>query len=408
MGTQSAIVQNHNNHHAAFLSNRPAFFDGLSPTVQFAILSCGVILFFGLHNYLQEAIMSVSGFRYGVMLGYMEVLGVAVCSLLERTYLIHRELKQHQLLLRDSKSNSNTESEHDHDHNHGRSHYPSAARRVAPMSAYPLLMGCLMASSALSNMSLNFINFPTKVVFRSCKLIPTMLVASIVNKKIFLLSEYACAFAICLGLVLFAAADWDLSPSFHPIGLVMVTLSVCADAILPNAQERLFRMGASRLEVTLYTNCYTLLAMTVSTLLSGDLIGAWRITIQSKELQMYFMIYTFVAYLAISTHMMVVKRFGGVAAVLLATVRKGMTLVLSFVLFPKGFSWFYPVGATLVLGGLLASSLMRMNGKQRKTINGTQSTPTVSAENGQLEMMAANPKMYKQHLSDVEAQPLFR
>jgi len=272
--------------------------------------------------------MNVEGFSYGVMLGYTEVLGVAVCSFIERQY-IRKE-----------------------------------RGRVAPLSAYPLLTCCLMGSSALSNISLNYINFPTKVVFRSCKLIPTMIIASLIHKRLFTPTEYVCALAVCVGLVLFAAADWDLSPSFHPIGLALVSLSVCADAILPNAQERLFRMGASRLEVTLYTNVFSLIAYTGSTLLSGDLLGCLRQTMQNRKLAIYFSIYTFIAFIAISLHMNVVKRFGGVAAVLLATGRKAMTLVLSFLLFPKAFSWFYPAGACLVLGGLLVSSLTKMKIKK--------------------------------------------
>ena len=103
--------------------------------------------------------------------------------------------------------------------------------RVAPISAYPLLTFCLMSSSSLSNLALNYINFPTKVVFRSCKLIPTMVVASIVHRKVFTSVEYFLAIAISFGLVMFAAADWELAPSFHPIGLAFVSLSVCADAI---------------------------------------------------------------------------------------------------------------------------------------------------------------------------------
>lgn len=307
----------------------PHSFESLSPATQFLILACGVFLFFGLHNLLQEAIMAVDGFEYGVMLGYMEVLGVTICSFVERRFIAGE-----------------------------RGH-------VAPLTAYPLLTVCLLASSALSNMSLNYINFPTKVVFRSCKLIPTMLVASILHKKVFSSTEYTCALAVCSGLVLFAAADWKVSPSFHPIGLAMVGASVCADAVLPNAQERLFRLGSSRLEVTLFTNVFTLVAMTCTTLASGDLQGALALTLRSHQLKLYFGIYTFVAYFAISMHMTVVKRFGGVTAVLLATGRKGMTLVLSFVLFPKAFSWFYPTGALMVLGGLLASSLVKMRTKNK-------------------------------------------
>ena len=201
------------------------------------------------------------------------------------------------------------------------------------------------------------------------KLIPTMIVASILHKRIFSSVEYFCAFCICLGLVLFAAADWSLAPSFHPIGLAFVSLSVCADAVLPNAQERLFRLGSSRLEVTFYTNIFTLIVMTVTTYLSGDLMGLIEFAQSSPNsttLCHYILIYTFVAYIAISFHMNVVRRFGGVSAVLLATGRKGMTLILSFLMFPKTFSWFYVMGALLVLGGILLSSLVKIFNKPRK------------------------------------------
>eukprot|EP00980_Cylindrotheca_fusiformis_P000361 scaffold91_cov127-Cylindrotheca_fusiformis.AAC.21 len=288
--------------------------------------------------------MAIPGFKFGVMLAYMEVLGVTVCSYLERKFIAQE------------------------------------TERVAPFSAYPLLTACLMASSSLSNIALNYINYPTKVVFRSCKLIPTMIVASFVHSKVFSTVEYLLAICISTGLVLFAAADWNLAPSFHPVGLAFVSLSVCADAVLPNAQERLFRMGSSRLEVTFFTNIFTLIAMTVTTLLSGDLFGLIAFAKTNHTLCVYMTVYTFVAYVAISTHMTVVKKFGGVAAVLVATGRKGMTLVLSFILFPKAFSWLYVAGACLVLGGLLLSSLWKMQSKKhmvkRKTSQAEMSAPT--------------------------------
>ena len=300
-----------------------AFFESLPKQMQLALLTFMMFLFFGVHNVLQEAIVKVPGFSYGVMLGYMEVLAVTICSYLERRYIAQEE------------------------------------GRVAPLSAYPLLTLCLMASSSLANLSLNYINFPTKVVFRSCKLLPTMIIATIINKRIFKLSEYVSAIAVCAGLVMFAAADWKMTPSFSPVGLVLVSLSVCADAVLPNAQEKLFRGGSSRLEVTLYTNFFTLIAMTVLTLASGDLVGLFRFALRDSQLTLYLCIYTAISYVAISTYMNIVKRFSGVTAVLLATARKGMTLMLSFLLFPKPFSWFYVAGAMLVLGGLLVASLMK-------------------------------------------------
>lgn len=304
------------------------FFESLSSTNQFALLSMSMIVLFSIHNVLQEAIMKIPDFNYGVMLGYMEVLGVTVCSYLERRY---------------------TTKEVGH---------------VAPLSQYTFLTACLLASSGLSSMSLNYINFPTKVVFRSCKLLPAMLISTIINRRKFSPSEYTCAFAISTGLVLFAAADWKLSPSFNSWGIMLVSLSVIADAILPNCQERLFKLGSSRLEVTFFTNFFTLIAMTITTALSGDLVAVLKLTVSSKELACYLTVYTFISYAAISTFMMIVKKYGGVAAVILGTARKAMSIALSFLIFPKAFSWMYVAGAICVLGGLSIISLIKHSRKE--------------------------------------------
>ena len=74
---------------------------------------------------------------------------------------------------------------------------------------------CLLGSSYLSTVGLTYINYPTKVVFRSCKLIPTMFVALLINKEIFSPSEVASAVAVCAGLVLFAFADM-VRPAIPP------------------------------------------------------------------------------------------------------------------------------------------------------------------------------------------------
>lgn len=49
--------------------------DQLNPAMQFTILAFGVFFFFGVHNFLQEAMMNIPGFKFGVMLGYLEVFG---------------------------------------------------------------------------------------------------------------------------------------------------------------------------------------------------------------------------------------------------------------------------------------------------------------------------------------------
>ncbi len=212
-----------------------------------------------------------------------------------------------------------------------------------------------------------------------------MIIATIINRRIFKSVEYASAFAISIGLVIFAAADWKLTPSFNPIGLALVFTSVIADAILPNIQERNFRLGASRLEVTLYTNFFTLLVMTFTTLWSGDFFRAIGMATSNHQLATFMIVYTGISYIAISLFMTIIKKYGGVTAVLLGTARKAMSLILSFVFFPKAFSWLYVLGAGLVLGGLMVASLTKHFDKQKAKYQILQQEIDVEMNNAEVE-----------------------
>ncbi|KAL3816901.1 hypothetical protein ACHAXA_006977 [Cyclostephanos tholiformis] len=350
--TSTSSPDRHPNSDEGFGSS---FLDSLPRAHQMASIGFFMFLFFGMHNILQEAIVNLlnvvvsesggtaighdgsssttttfaSDVNWTLMLGYAEVIGVLLFSYIERVKLT-------------------TEG---------------GMSRVAPLSAYPLLTLCLFASSSMSNLSLGYINFPTKVVFRSCKLVPTMIIATIVNSRRFKSYEYACALSICVGLALFAMADYTLDPiQFHPTGLMLVSGSVVADAVLPNAQERLFRDGSSRLEVTVYSNLFIFVGMTAVTVGSGTLPRFWNVVARDGTLAAYLAAYAMLSYASISCYMTLVKRFGGVTAVVLTTARKAMTLVLSFVLFPKGFSWLYVHGSLLVLGAVMTASICKKMG----------------------------------------------
>eukprot|EP00579_Thalassiosira_antarctica_P029247 CAMPEP_0202004470 /NCGR_PEP_ID=MMETSP0905-20130828/9764_1 /ASSEMBLY_ACC=CAM_ASM_000554 /TAXON_ID=420261 /ORGANISM="Thalassiosira antarctica, Strain CCMP982" /LENGTH=450 /DNA_ID=CAMNT_0048561807 /DNA_START=30 /DNA_END=1379 /DNA_ORIENTATION=+ len=373
-GVGAATANSNSNNIGAILSNK---IDALPRTFQFLFLVLCVFFFFGIHNVIQESMINTEGFTFGVMLGWMEVAGVTLCSAIERSSIPFI---------------GNGEA---------------SRKRIAPWQAYPLLTVCLLMSSSLASWSLDYINFPTKVVFRSCKLLPTMILAYLMgNAKRFTVVEIGSAMAVCAGLITFAAGDWSLSqPQFHPFGLTLVTLSVFADSVLPNAQEKLFRTyDASKSEVMFFTNIYTLVVQTGSAFLSGDLMGMFHFVMGKSKVQEvnYFYLmggtnstsiqqsdlaadeeeimetpasgeirhtfilcmiaYILISWIAVSAHTAVVKKFGGVAAVFVGTARKGMTLILSFALFPKESNWKYAVGAILVLGGLTVASLE----KQRK------------------------------------------
>ncbi|KAJ1412809.1 UAA transporter [Ochromonadaceae sp. CCMP2298] len=289
---------------------------------KFMFLVVGIIFFFGCHNYMQELIMSLPGFKIGILLGYLEVFGVAVCSYFERLAA-------------------------------------GETTRKASWTSYGMLCFCLLISSATSNIALSYINYPTKVVFRSCKLIPTMLIAVSYNKKKVQWFEFMWGSMISLGMVFFAVADFHVRPTFDFIGIILVCISVIADAFLPNFQERVFDQGSSRLEVTFFTNILCLGAMTVGFTASGDLPAALSYALANPYALSLMAVYTFLAYIAITFHMALVKEFGGITTVLVGNARKAMTIVLSFLLFPKPTSYLYAVGGFLVFGSLVGNAYMK-------------------------------------------------
>ena len=214
--------------------------------------------------------MSLPGFNIGIFLGYLEVLGVTVCSYVERR----------------------VEGE---------------TIKKAPWSAYYMLCFCLLISSATSNIALAYINYPTKVVFRSCKLVPTMLISVMYNHKKVYWFEFCFGILISAGMVFFAMADFEVSPKFNYFGIGLVSVSVIADAFLPNFQEKVFEHGSSRGEVTFYTNVLCLAAMTVTFSATGDLQEAVAYSLDSRYALWLMLVYTFLAYIAITFHMALVQ-----------------------------------------------------------------------------------------------------
>ena len=77
-------------------------------------------------------------------------------------------------------------------------------------------------------------------------------------------------------------------------------------------------------------------------------------------------VYMVVAYVAISTWVQIIHRFDGVVAVIVASARKGTTLLLSFLLFPKPWSPWYAVGGALVLMGVVWTAVARSQNNQKK------------------------------------------
>lgn len=69
-----------------------------------------------------------------------------------------------------------------------------------------------------SNSSLGYLNYPTQVIFKCCKLVPVMLGGILIQRKVFSKVDSAAACCMCIGLIAFILADSKVSPVFSLIG----------------------------------------------------------------------------------------------------------------------------------------------------------------------------------------------
>jgi hypothetical protein len=120
-----------------------------------------------------------------------------------------------------------------------------------------LLAVALIASNGLGNASLEYLNYPTKVIIRSCKLIPVMGAGMCFGARSYPPLEYGAALLLVLGTVLFNLADVGTSPRFHLLGapvavvvlaawltragVLLCSASVLFDAVFSNLQELLLQ-----------------------------------------------------------------------------------------------------------------------------------------------------------------------
>jgi adenosine 3'-phospho 5'-phosphosulfate transporter B3 len=88
------------------------------------------------------------------------------------------------------------------------------------LSDYALIGFLSVTTMALSNISIQYLNFPTQVMFKSCKLIPVMLVGVVFLGKKYTWMDYLAMFSLTCGMVIFSVGDSLVNTSFSTPGTI--------------------------------------------------------------------------------------------------------------------------------------------------------------------------------------------
>lgn len=149
-----------------------------SDKTQFLICCAGVFVLYILYGFLQELIFTLDGFKpYGWYLTLIQFGYYALFGYFER-----------------------------------RIEYSSRnAIRMIPLKTYALLAFLTLGTMGLSNSSLGYLNYPTQVIFKCCKLIPVLIGSILIQKKKHGPLDFLAATVMCVGLTAFTLGKYELS-----------------------------------------------------------------------------------------------------------------------------------------------------------------------------------------------------
>jgi len=189
----------------------------------------------------------------------------------------------------------------------------------------------MTASRGLTNMSLQFLNYPTQVVFKSLKLLTVMIGSVLWVGRKYTAYEYIATMLTVASAVLFGLGDVDSAPQFSWLGIVIVLLSLVADSMHSNSQETLLQDHKATLRETMvYSNMFSAVGSFVVCLVTGELWKALAFCQQYPQVYFIFATQSILTYLGVLCFVSSIKRFGVVLATTVTTVRKIVTVLLSF------------------------------------------------------------------------------
>ncbi len=313
----------------------------LSAGLQFVILALGMFVLYIGHAYFQEKIFSMPAFKSYFFVSFCDFLLFAVLS-------------GTQLLLLEG----------------------GAIPRNAPLQNFLGISLSLAVSIGCGFASLAYLNYPTKVLFKSGKIIPTMLLGKLFGRS-YGVFEYFAAVLLCGGLAAFTLGQASVSPAFHVVGVALISVSAMSEAAVGNLQEHILnRHKCKLLEIVFWSNLFSASVVLLYLVVAGELVESLALVWQSTELMQSICIEAVIGYVAVFFYLGLVQRFGVAVCIGVSALRKIATICLSFLVFPKPFTTMYVYGGAMVMAAILMTAYLKNSGSSRSQISPSRRVKT--------------------------------
>eukprot|EP00656_Telonema_subtile_P001351 TRINITY_DN10614_c0_g1_i1.p1 TRINITY_DN10614_c0_g1~~TRINITY_DN10614_c0_g1_i1.p1 ORF type:complete len:393 (+),score=113.05 TRINITY_DN10614_c0_g1_i1:144-1322(+) len=331
----------------------------LPPQSKLPVVAGGALVSAIMFAWLQEMVFEVPGFKFGGFMSLLTSLTFVTCAAVE---LASKE---------------------------------RLTERKGDLKDYLILSLCTAGGIYFTNWSLTYINYPMRVMFKSSKLLPVMVMGLVIAKRKHTKQEYGCAALLVAGIICFAMADARGSPKFDSRGMIIISVGVILDAITSNFEEKRFfrEKDCLHAEVILYSFAIGSVWTAITITTTGELYNALAHAATHPEVYWMTFGFSMMGYMSIVFVLLLIKLFNASVAEAVKSIRKITTIVISFAFFQKPVTGLHAFGFLLFCASVgvgMQSKLAKQDAPQNDEAATLVKAETVEEDGGVLEQVLAN------------------
>jgi len=319
-------------------------------SVRFAILTGMLFVFTCGYSYYQEMVI-YSWFRrkLGVFTTMMYFVGTSLCCIVEKYIMSGNQ----------------------------------PLRRKAPWSYHLAISALKLVSQMLTNVSMQHINYPAKVLFKGAIPIAQLGIGVLWLRKGYPSRDYVACCLLLIGLYIFLTSN-NKQPDANAYGIVMVTLAMVGAAAVPMVQEHCMNnYGSSPTEMLYFSFMGGAFLSIVITILCGEFhdgvsflftgnetylnidpekVRNSAVYAAAEEPWVAYVGFICFGYYGARCSAAITQHFGALVNGITNTARKAASIAFSFIMFPAShpFTFQHFIGSLVFFSGLMIRTFAKV------------------------------------------------
>ncbi|KAI8044878.1 adenosine 3'-phospho 5'-phosphosulfate transporter 1 [Drosophila gunungcola] len=219
---------------------------------------------------------------------------------------------------------------------------PSPVRHRAPLYKYSYASFSNIMSAWFQYEALKFVNFPTQVLAKSCKIIPVMLMGKLMSKAKYESYEYVTALLISLGMIFFMSGSSDSSKASGVTtltGIFLLSMYMIFDSFTANWQGSLFKSyGMTSLQMMCGVNLFSSIFTGASLSMQGGFMDSLAFATEHPKFVFDMVVLSICSAVGQLFIYHTIDVFGPVVFTIIMTLRQAVAIMLSCFIYQHSIS----------------------------------------------------------------------